>query len=217
MKLAIPAAFFLACVGASASIPAFADTVLYNNSTATSGTIGGFTMGTGSGDNSVSDSFTVSSPATATGANFWIGLEPADSLLSVEWSIGLAPFGGTPAVAIPTSLGQVGTLYGTDPIYDESISFPGVSLLSGTTYWFTLQDGTSALDPAVSFVEWDESNGPSSAFQNEPGYGVPSIPSETFQITGSSASTTTPEPSSFLLLASGLTGLAGMLRRKIKV
>jgi len=216
MKLAIPAAFFLACVGASASIPAFADTVLYNNSTATSGTIGGFTMGTGSGDNSVSDSFTVSSSATATGANFWIVLQPGDSLLSLDWSIGLTPFGGTPEVATPTSMGQVGTEYGSYPVYDESISFPGVSLLSGTTYWFTLQDGISALNP-VSFVEWDQSNGPSSAFQNEPGYGVPSIPSETFQITGSSASTTTPEPSSFLLLASGLTGLAGMLRRKIKV
>src|ERR1700677_10282 len=216
MKLAIPAAFFLACAGALASVPAFAGTILYDNSTATSGTNTGYTMGTGSGDNSVSDSFTVSSSATATGANFWIVLEPGDSLLSVDWSIGTAPFGGAPAVPIATSSGQVGTEYGTDPIYDESISFPGVSLQPGTTYWFTLQDGMSTLDPAVSFVEWDESNGPSAAFQNEPGYGVPSIPSETFQITGSSASTT-PEPSSFLLLASGLTGLAAMLRRKIKV
>jgi hypothetical protein len=215
MKLPIPAAFFLACVGALASAPAFADTVLYDNSTATSGTLQGWTMGTGSGGNSVSDSFTVSSSATANGANFWIVLQPGDSLLSVDWSIGLAPFGGTPTVAIPSSSGQVGTEYGSYPVYDESISFPGVSLLPGTTYWFTLQDGLSALNP-VSFVEWDQSNGPSTAFQNEPGYGVPSIPSETFQITGSSVAPT-PEPSSFLFLASGLTGLAGMLRRKIKV
>jgi len=215
MKLVIPAAFFLACIGALASVPAFASTILYDNSTAASGTVTGWTMGTGSGGNSVSDSFTVSSSATATGANFWIVLQPGDSLQSVDWSIGLAPFGGTLAAAVPSSLGQVGTEYGSDPIYDESISFPGVSLLSGTTYWLTLQGGLTALNP-VSFVEWDQSNGPSTAFQNEPGYGVPSIPSETFQITGSSAPPT-PEPSSLLLLASGLTGLAGMLRRKIKV
>jgi hypothetical protein len=215
MRLAIRAAFFLACVGALASVPAFASTILYDNSTAASGTVQGWTMGTGSGGNSVSDSFTVSSSAIANGANFWIVLQPGDSLQSVEWSIGLTPFGGTPAVAVPSSSGQVGTEYGSYPVYDESISFPGVALLSGTTYWLTLQDGISALNP-VSFVEWDESNGPSAAFQNEPGYGIPSIPSETFQITGSAPSPT-PEPSSFLLLASGLTGLAGMLRRKIKV
>lgn len=215
MKLTIRAAFSLACVGALASIPAFADTVLYDNSTAASGTVTGWTMGTGSGGNSVSDSFTVSSSAIATGANFWIVLQPGDSLTSVDWSIGLTPFGGTPTVAVTSSLGQVGTEYGSYPVYDESISFPGVSLLAGTTYWFTLQGGLTALDP-VSFVEWDQSSGPSTAFQDEPGYGVPSIPSETFQITGSSASTT-PEPSSLLLLASGLTGLAGMLRRRIKV
>jgi PEP-CTERM motif len=215
MKLAIRAVFSLACVGALASVPAFASTILYDNSTATSGTLQGWTMGTGSGGNSVSDSFTVSSSAIATGANFWIVLQPGDSLQSVEWSIGLTPFGGTPAVAVTSSSGQVGTEYGSYPVYDESISLPDVALLSGTTYWFTLQDGLSALDP-VSFVEWDQSNGPSTAFQNEPGYGVPSIPSETFQITGSSVAPT-PEPSSILLLASGLTGLASMLRRKIKV
>jgi hypothetical protein len=86
--------------------------------------------------------------------------------------------------------------------------------LAAGTYYFTLQNAvTGDGNPAY----WDINNGPSVAFENTIGNVNgnlgPGSNSDTFSITGSAA---TPEPSSFLLLGSGLAGFAGMIRRKIK-
>ena len=65
---------------------------------------------------------------------------------------------------------------------------------------------------------WDISNGPSVAYSvlygSTSNLVVPGSNSETFQILGTPADVT-PEPSSFLLLGSGLVGLAGVLKRKL--
>jgi hypothetical protein len=95
----------------------------------------------------------------------------------------------------------------------ETFSIPSVSLAAGT-YWFELGDAATALG---NTVYWDASNGPSSATQSVYVDGVTYYEtslweSQTFQIDG--ATTATPEPAGFMLLGSGLIGLAALVRRK---
>jgi hypothetical protein len=90
-------------------------------------------------------------------------------------------------------------------------SIPDLSLAAGTYY---LQFG-NGLDTTGFGVYWDVSSGPSSAYGQVDGSAVPldSGGSETFALYDSTSAT--PEPSSFLLLGSGLAGLATLIKRKV--
>jgi hypothetical protein len=215
-KSAILSVLILGLVGALAATPAFAGpVVLYDNTTAQSDTYDAWTIYSGL---SVSDSFALSQASTITGATFDIWLFSGDSLSSVDWSIGTTEFDTSlgSATASTTSSGQVATGLGSYPIYGESISIPDLSLGAGT-YWFTLQNAVTAESESAY---WDMSNGPSIAYENTLGNvngwdGNSGSNSETFQILGSTGPVV-PEPSSFLLLGSGLAGLAGLLKRKFR-
>ncbi len=81
--------------------------------------------------------------------------------------------------------------------------------LAAGTYWMNLQNAVvSNGDP----VYWDENSGPSTATENNG-----TLPAESFSILGysSTGTGTVPEPGSLLLLAGGLVGMAGILRRKL--
>jgi hypothetical protein len=98
-------------------------------------------------------------------------------------------------------------------ICTESSIFSGQSLAAGT-YWLNLQNAT--LSTGDDPIYWDENSGPSSASQNSVG----TIPSESFTLLSGGSGTTsatgsTPEPSSIILFGSGVLGLASVLRRKL--
>jgi PEP-CTERM motif len=200
---------------ALAALPAWAQNWTYDNGPI-NGTTDAWTINFGY---IVSDTF-VAAGFAVNGFSFGTFQFPGDTMLSVDWSI--------------TSGENSGTVYGsgtasganlTDKFlsqnqfgyYINEITVTGLetSVTSGTTYWLNLQNAViQSGDPAF----WDENSGkgcrsngcPSSASESSIG----TIPSESFTVTGSSGGTT-PEPGSFILLASGVLGLAGVLRRKL--
>src|SRR5664279_2974623 len=125
--------------------------------------------------------------------------------------LGSQPFEGN----LQTLTGATNTFLGTNSygyaIFQADFAFAGIPW-SGDG-WMSLQNACTTSGCSVSNpVYWDENSGPSDAFDN----GIlGTIPSETFTLTGSTGGSTTPEPSSIMLLASGVCGLAAVLRRKL--
>ena len=168
----------------------------------------------------VDDTFTLTGNSTVGGIDFYTWEFQGDSLTSVDWSITFKPNSGT-LYGSGTASGKNLTdsfisvnQYGYD-IDKVTISGLNVSLAGGR-YWLNLLNATV---PSGNPVYWDENDGvgchsvgcPSLATEDG---SEGSIGSESFDVFGTSGGGTTPEPSSFLLLASGVLGLAGVLRRK---
>jgi hypothetical protein len=85
-------------------------------------------------------------------------------------------------------------------------TFPGIDWSNGG--WITLENATCVTGTGCS-VSWDTNGTIKNSWDSASG--GTSIKGETFTLDGEIA----PEPSSLLLLGSGLLGLAGMLRRKL--
>jgi len=180
---------------------------LYDNGPI-NGTVLGWTINFGF---AVSDQFTLGGNSTVNGITFGAWLFPGDSLTSAEVSITSSEFGGTSFFDQTVNF-TAGTCNsnGSFNVCAETGSFSGVALNAGS-YWLNLSNAVSA---AGNPVYWDMNSGPSLASESSVG----TIPSESFTILGSGTTTpppTTPEPSSILLLGSGLLGVAGLLRRKL--
>lgn len=168
----------------------------------------------------VSDTFTLSQGASnLTGLVFGAWVFPGDIIESVEVSITSLEFGGTTYFDQQVSFTASNCFtnhYGYN-LCDESGTFSGPTLGNGT-YWLNLSNAmVNTGDP----VYWDENSGegcsspgcPSQASENVNG----SIPSEAFTILGTATgSGSVPEPGSLLLLAGGIFGGVGLLRRKLR-
>jgi len=169
----------------------------------------------------VSDTFNTSVANTQiTGVTFATWMFPGDVLSQAEVSITSSENGGTSYFDQTVSFTQSGCVanqYGYNLCNENgTLGGGGVNLATAGTYWLNIQNASVASgDP----VYWDENSGPSQASENSVG----TIPSESFTVLGTENTTTssttssgtTPEPSSILLLGSGIVGLAGVLRRKL--
>jgi hypothetical protein len=217
-KTAVLSVLVLGLMGALAVAPAFADDTLYDNTY--SGSYGN-SVNWNQSTNGTTDSFVLNSNATVTGAMVALWLYPGDTATYVTWQITQDPFGIGDELPIDGGTASVSTSnYVTSFTYSSgdfseswdidnvTFSIPDLSLPAGQ-YWFELDGVTTA---GGNGAGWDESDGPSIAYNLDAG----PVGSETFQILGSPDSVT-PEPSSFLLLGSGLLGLAGLVKRKLVV
>ncbi len=202
MKLRIVLSLLALCL---AALPATAQT-LYSN-----GPINGTTDAWDTNFGYVvSDTFTLSTNSTVTGLNFGAWIFPGDVLQNVEVQITSAEFGGTvytDQLVNVTQSGCSGNQYGFN-VCTESGNFGTPVNLGAGTYWLNLDN--AFINPGDPLY-WDENSGPSQASENTVG----TIPSEAFTILGTTTTTgTVPEPSSIMLIGSGILGLAGVLRRK---
>ena len=214
MKLLIASLTILCLL---AAIPAGAQ-VLYDNGPI-DGSINGWTINFGF---IVSDSFALSANSTVGGFDFGAWEFPGDILASVGWSVTSAEDGGTIFGSGTASGKNVTDTFVSTSQYGyniDKITVTGlnVNLSSGSTYWLNLQN---AMVPSGDPVFWDMNNGVGCGGDNGEGGLCPSmasassigtIYSESFTVTGTG---TTPESGSIVLFASGVVGLAGVLRRK---
>ena len=170
--------------------------VLYENGPL-NGTYDAFTINFGY---VVSNSFTLGSASTVGGFDFYTWSYPGDTPTNIDWSITAAENGGT-VYGSGTGATLSNTVISTND-YDYQINLDTISGLNVTlpagTYWVNLQNAvTSQGNP----LYWDENDGvgckssgcPSQAYDTYDN-GVGTIGSETFDITGSSTTTSTSPP-----------------------
>jgi PEP-CTERM motif len=179
----------------------------------------------------VTNSFYIGQQSIVTAFSFAVWVAQGDTPTGVDYEIGTTAFDYDVALG-STVLSNIKKLpwsntstlcFSSSTVCDvyevTGTVFPSVSLATGT-YWLTLSNGYTT---GFGVMLWDENGGagctgwsnngpcPSDAYNNFDT--VTPNPSEDPDIIGHLAA---PEPDSILLFGSGIVGLVGILRRKLK-
>lgn len=191
-------------------------TVLYNNG-ALNGTINAFNIGGAGGSYAISDFFTLGSASTIGGVDFGAWTVPGDTVSTVDW--GITPtygsFSGFIAGGTATVINGIATVNGSGWATSVDSFSTGPIKLAAGIYYLVLQNAVATNDDPVN---WDETDGPSSAVSNVLGnlqnYDRPGTTgSESFQIFGAHGDAT-PEPAAWVMMLVGFAGLGAALRRR---
>ena len=195
------------CLFALAALPAAA-TQLYTNGPV-NGNLSAWAINFSS---ATEDSFTLTQASWLSSATFYVWEFPGDTMSSVDWGIDTVPT----SYANPTTATTTQTFLFNNGSFDidkETIALSGA--FAPGTYYFFLEN---AVVSNGDTTWWDINNGPSTAYLdccNVADSLFPGTNSNAFAIDGTPLSAV-PEPSSLLLLGSGLAGFAArMVRRRV--
>ncbi len=173
----------------------------------------------------ISNGFVAVNSATPTTLEYglWLGL--GDLPTTISYEIGTTAFGtqlGSGTVALSSS----NYVAGPGSTWDVTIPVTSLAMTAGHRYWISLSNANDSGDSGTS--AWDVPNGGlgGSAICDFRDNGGPVVGSakgncgvggESFTLSGSADNSPqpTPEPSSFMLVGSGILGIAGVLRRKL--
>ncbi len=161
-----------------------------------------------------------------TGFTYWALIDQSQGQSAVDtvsWNMGTIPFnfrGGFNGTSTSLQIGDCLPFVGPDYCAAlESVSF-GTSLdVPGGTNWLTLYGATTSNGNTNPFsVLWGKGADQTSSQLLLFGGDVTNFPpSAAFTMFGTPTNGQTPEPGSILLLGSGMLGVAGILRRKLKL
>jgi hypothetical protein len=239
-KSSIVSAFILLIAGTIGMVPAFGDPIIISETSGgsplSSAAIENFPAGANNDVQFGAASFTIAGAYTDVAVSVIVGCVYCSGSENVSISAYLTTAIGpseTVADQIATSTIAVPAGQFVDTAFSGLSLGPGTYYLAlaaptpqtNIAYWFGSEDGTAiTTDSGVTFDgdyfsdyffpgtldAINETNPPASSFTF---FGEPVDAGLNFDVTGDPASVI-PEPSSFLLLASGLAGLAGMVKHK---